>query len=66
MEPLNKKEFTMQEQKKNIKKSILEKRAEIKKIEFEITRLYADYFDIDQEITIESEVVYYVDILLFR
>lgn len=57
MEPLNKKEFTMQEQKKNIKKSILEKRAEIKKIEFEITRLYADYFDIDQEITIESEVV---------
>ena len=57
MEPLNKKEFTMQEQKKNIKKSILEKRAEIKKIEFEITRLYADYFDIDQEITIESVVV---------
>ena len=57
MEPLNKKEFTMQEQKKNIKKSILEKRSEIKKIEFEITRLYADYFDIDQEITIESEVV---------
>lgn len=57
MEPLNKKEFTMQEQKKNIKKSILEKRAEIKKIEFDITRLYADYFDIDQEITIESEVV---------
>ena len=57
MEPLNKKEFTMQEQKKNIKKSILEKRAEIKKIELDITRLYADYFDIDQEITIESEVV---------
>ena len=57
MEPLNKKEFTMQEQKKNIKKSILEKRSEIKKIEFEITRLYADYCDIDQEITIESEVV---------
>lgn len=57
MEPLNKKEFTMQEQKKNIKKSILEKRSEIKKIEFEITRLYADYFDIDQEITIESEAV---------
>ena len=57
MEPLNKKEFTMQEQKKNIKKSILEKRSEIKKIEFEITRLYADYFDIDQEITIESEIV---------
>lgn len=52
MEPLNKKEFTMQEQKKNIKKSILEKRAEIKKIELDITRLYADYFDIDQEITI--------------
>ena len=53
MEPLNKKE----EQKKNIKNLILEKRAAIKKIEFEITRLYTDYFDIDQEITIENEVV---------